>query len=192
MPNYWKILENGIPTDIPQGVTDDGHPWIGAESPELTITEFSDYLCFQCKKMHYYLRRMVAKNPAKIRLVHRHLPMDHEVNFIVKDPFHIGSGKMALAAIYSISEGKFWEMNDLLFELAGSKQEINLNQLAAKTNLDPERLSLAIHHPKINQRLKFDIWTALKNRIIGTPSYLVNGKVYQGQLPPEIFKQILD
>jgi len=44
----------------------------------------------------------------------------------------------------------------------------------------------------MRQRLKIDIWTALKLRMVGTPSFLVNGKVYQGQLPPAVFKNILD
>ena len=132
MPAYWKILPDRIATDLPHGITADGYPWIGAETPELTITEFSDYLCFQCKKMHYYLRELIARNPDKIRLIHRHLPMDDEVNYIVKEPFHIGSGKMALAAIYSASKGKFWEMNDLLFELAGNEQEMDLDKLASE------------------------------------------------------------
>ena len=189
LPGYWKILATGIPTDIPRGVTNDGHPWIGAESPELTITEFSDYLCFQCKKMHYYLRRMVANNPTKIRLVHRHFPMDHEVNFIVKDPFHIGSGKMALAAIYSVAEGKFWKMNDLLFELAGKRREMDLQNLASQTGLDSKELIRAVNDPITRQKLKIDIWTALKHRMTGTPSYLINGKVYQGQLPPFVLKK---
>jgi len=192
LPGYWKILPGGISTDIPRGITEDGHPWIGAESPELTIIEFSDYLCFQCKKMHYYLRRIVAQNPTKIRLVHRHFPMDHEVNFIVKDPFHIGSAKMALAAIYSVSKGKFWEMNDLLFELAGNEKEMNLTKLASRTSLDSKGLVHAIYSQKIRRKLKIDIWTALKFRMVGTPSYLIDGKVYQGQLPPEIFKKVLN
>ena len=181
-----------VKTDIPRGITEDGHPWVGAESPELTIIEFSDYLCFQCKKIHYYLRRIVTQNPTKIRLVHRHFPMDHEVNFIMKDPFHIGSGKMALAAIYSVSKGKFWEMNDLLFELAGNEKEMNLNKLASKTSLDSKGLARAIYSQKMRQKLKIDIWTALKARMIGTPSYLIDGKVYQGQLPPEILKKVLN
>lgn len=192
LPGYWRVSPGGISTDIRRGITEDGHPWIGAESPELTIIEFSDYLCFQCKKMHYYLRRMVAQNPTKIRLVHRHFPMDHEVNFIVKDPFHIGSGNMALAAIYSVSKGKFWEMNDLLFELAGNEKEMNLNKLASRTGLDSKGLARAIYSQKIHQKLKIDIWSALKFRMVGTPSYLVDGKVYQGQLPPETFKKIIN
>ena len=191
-PAYWNMTSGPGAADIPRGITKDGHPWIGAEDPDLTIAEFSDYLCFQCKKMHYYLRQIVAQNPAKIRLVHYHFPMDHEVNFIVKEPFHTGAGKMALAAIYAAAQGKFWEMNDLLFDLAGNEKEISLKKLAARTGLESERLARAVNSQSMRQRLKIDIWTALKLRMVGTPSFLVNGKVYQGQLPPAVFKNILD
>lgn len=191
-PAYWNITTGSNSAGIPRGITKDGHPWIGAEFPDLTIVEFSDYLCFQCKKMHYFLRQMVAQNPTKIRLVHYHFPMDHEVNFIVKKPFHIGAGKMALTAIYAASQGKFWEMNDLLFDLAGKEKQISLKKLAARTGLESDKLARAIISQSMRQRLKVDVWTALKHRMTGTPSFLVNGRVYQGQLPPEVFKNILD
>ncbi len=88
------------------GVTEDGHPWIGAQTPVLEITEFTDYQCFQCKKMHFFLRRLIETHSDKIRLVHRHYPMDHKVNPIVKEPFHVGSAAMSLLAIYAQSIGK--------------------------------------------------------------------------------------
>ena len=71
--------------------------------------EFTDYLCFQCRKMHYYLRDLVARYPDKIRLVHRNYPMDHEFNPMVKEPFHVGAGKMALLAIHAAASGSFLE-----------------------------------------------------------------------------------
>jgi protein-disulfide isomerase/uncharacterized membrane protein len=191
-PAYWNVASGADWTDIPRGITKDGHPWIGAEFPDLTIVEFSDYLCFQCKKMHYFLRQMVAQNPQKIRLVHYHFPMDHEVNIIVKEPFHVGAGKMALTAIYAASQGKFWEMNDLLFNLAGKEKQISLKKLAARTGLESDKLARAINSQSMRRRLKVDIWTALRLRMTGTPSFLVNGRVYQGQLPPEVFKNILN
>ena len=191
-PAYWNMTSGTDWADIPRGITEDGHPWIGAESPDLTIAEFSDYLCFQCKKMHYFLRQIVAQNPTKIRLIHYHFPMDHEVNFIVKEPFHIGAANMALAAIYATSQDKFWEMNDLLFDMAGNEKEMNLEKLAARTGLESERLARAVNSQNMRQRLGFDIWTALKRRMVGTPSYLIDGKVYQGQLPPEILKKVLN
>ena len=78
----------------------------------------------------------------------------------------------------------------------GSESELslrlNLKKLAAKTGLESERLARAVNSQSMRRRLKIDIWTALKLRMVGTPSFLVNGKVYQSQLPPEVFKNILN
>ena len=101
--------------------SEDGHPWIGAENPILTISEFSDYMCFQCKKMHFILRQLVQSYPDRIRMIHRHFPMDHAYNPLVKDPFHSGSGQMALIALYAQTKGQFWKVNDYLFGLASTK-----------------------------------------------------------------------
>ena len=104
-PAYWYFRPPPPNDNIPQGSTAAGHAWIGAENPVLEITEFSDYQCFQCKKMHFFLRQFIAHNPVKVRLIHRHYPMDHKFNPIVKEPFHVGAGKMALLAIASGSKG---------------------------------------------------------------------------------------
>jgi len=191
-PHYWDTIPTEGSVSLLTGVTEDGHPWIGARSPELVITEYADYLCFQCKKMHYYLRKLITKNPDKIRLVHRHFPMDHEYNFIVKHPFHVGSGKMALFAIHAAAKGKFWQMNDILFGIAGKAQEIDVKDLATQAVLDYPALLGSLNDPKSRQQLKVDIWQGMKLRMTGTPSFLIDGKVYQGQIPPEIFKKVLN
>ena len=191
-PNYWTFEPPAQSAAIPTGTTEDGHPWIGAESPELVITEYADYLCFQCKKMHYYLRDLIAKHPDKIRLVHRHFPMDHEYNFIVKDPFHIGSGKMAILAVHAAAKGKFWQMNDVLFGVAGETHKVNIKDIATRTGLDYPELLSSTSDPKTLHQLKVDIWQGMKLRMTGTPSFLINGKVYQGQIPSEIFKKVLN
>ena len=191
-PNYWTFKPPAQSAAIPTGTTEDGHPWIGAESPELVITEYADYLCFQCKKMHYYLRALIAKNPDKIRLVHRHFPMDHEYNFIVKHPFHVGSGKMALLAVHAAAKGRFWQMNDVLFGNAGETHKINIKDIATRTGLDYPELQSSTSDSKALHQLKIDIWQGMKLRMTGTPSFLIDGKVYQGQIPSEIFKKILN
>ncbi|MBW2218730.1 MAG: thioredoxin domain-containing protein [Deltaproteobacteria bacterium] len=191
-PQYWRIAIPSVSIDMPKGLTEDGHPWIGAENPELVITEFTDYRCFQCKKMHFYLRGLVDGHPDKIRLIHRHFPMDHEYNEIVKKPFHVGSGKLSLLAIYATEKEKFWEMNDLLFNLDRSKSEINIKDLAQKTGLDFRGLAGSLHNRIIRKKLQIDIWKGMKLRITGTPGYLIEGKVYLANIPPEIIKKIID
>jgi protein-disulfide isomerase len=117
--------------------------------------------------------------------------MDHEVNYIVKEPFHIGSGKMALIAIYALSKGKFWEMNDLLFEIGGRQRQIDLNRVAEKTGLETADLILALKAPVIRNKLSRDVWQGMKLRILGTPSFVINGKIYAGNIPADVLQKYL-
>ena len=191
MPAYWQLQLPPQATNIPTGVTQKGYPWIGAEHPKLIITEYTDYQCFQCKKMHYFIRQLIAQYPEKIRLIHRHFPMDHEFNPIVKEPFHRGSGKMALLAIAAAAGNHFWQMNDALFEIAGSHQNINIRQLAQKIGMDYRQLSLGLNNRIYRSRLQHDIISGLKLNIIGTPAYIIDGKVYVAQIPPEVIENAL-
>jgi protein-disulfide isomerase/uncharacterized membrane protein len=191
-PAYWQFELPVLASSLNSGMTKDGHPWIGADKPELTITEFTDYQCFQCKKMHFFLRQLIVKHPDKIRLIHRHFPMDHEYNPIVKEAFHVGSGKMALLAIYAAARDQFWKMNDILFENAGEKKALNLKELALKVDIDYQELARSIHDQTVLYKLKRDILKGLKLEITGTPAYVIDNKVYLGQIPPEILKNAIE
>jgi uncharacterized membrane protein/protein-disulfide isomerase len=191
-PAYWQVVTPTAAVPIKTGLTAEGQPWIGAENPVLEITEFSDYQCFQCRKMHSYLRTLVARHPDKIRLIHRNYPMDHEINPIVKEPFHVGSGQMALLAIHGAVNGKFLEMNDLLFAKGATGQSILLKDIAEETGMDLRLLATALKHEPYIQHLQFEIRQGMKLGIIGTPSYLINGSVYEGNIPAEILKPFLD
>jgi len=191
-PSYWNFTPPVLSKSIPIGITDDGYPWIGAENPKLVIMEFTDYQCFQCKKMHFFLRKLVEKNYDKIRLIHRHFPMDHKYNPIVKQPFHVGSGAMALFAEYAQTQGKFWEMNDVLFDIAGSTNALNIKKLGEKVGLDYRTLSYSTKNRMIRYKVKHDIAIGMKLGINGTPAYVIDGKVYLGQIPPEILSRVLD
>ncbi|MDY6905669.1 MAG: vitamin K epoxide reductase family protein [Thermodesulfobacteriota bacterium] len=193
MPTYWELQPPPLSSDISTGVTRDGHPWIGGQAPELEIIEFSDYQCFQCKKMHFVLRRLIAEHPDRIRLVHKHYPMDSKFNtVIVPAPFHEGSGKLAMVGIYATIKGKFWEMNDLLYEVVHNADVLDIRWLAKQTGIPAKELAIAIRDRKIKQLLRRDIREGMKLEITGTPSYVINGKVYEGIIPPEILKKAME
>jgi len=192
IPHYWEFSPPPLRAEIPQGTTEDGHPWIGAENPRLTIAEYTDYLCFQCKKMHFYLRQLVSQHPDKIRLVHYHYPMDDKYNpTIVPEPFHVGSGKLSLLAFYAGTQGKFWKMNDVLFDISRKSETIELKKLAKVVGLDYGSLSRSLNDTRIIHMLRSDIWKGMKLRVVGTPTYLIEGKLYPGHIPPEIIRQAL-
>ena len=189
-PAYWNMGINTSFRDVPTGITEDGHPWIGSEDPQVTIIEYSDYQCFQCKKMHLFLRQLIVEYPESIRLVHLHFPMDHAFNPIVKEPFHVGSGKLALLAIFSEIRGKFWEMNDTLFNLGNVTDTIKIGEISDLTGLNAKELAASIDNAYIKKRLKIDIWDGIRRGVTGTPSYIINGQLYLGELPSHVFSKI--
>ena len=60
LPPYWRLAPEPLSREMGYGLTVEGHPWFGAENPEIEIEMYSDYQCFQCKKMHVYLRKLIA------------------------------------------------------------------------------------------------------------------------------------
>ena len=192
IPDYWEMDAQHTSVELKKGMTEDGHPWVGAEDPELTITEFTDYRCFQCKKMHYYLRALVRENEDRIRLVHKHFPMDHKFNPLVKKPYHVGSGTLALFSIYAQDQGKFWEANDIFFKLKKSINVINIKTIAEKLDLGPKALAYARYDRSIRYRLQKDIEKGLELGFTGTPSYVINDEIFQGHIPSRILKQYID
>lgn len=192
LPHYWQYEFPALSTDIRYGITNNGHPWIGASEPKLTIEEYSDYLCFQCRKTHYLLRRLIAEHPGTIRLIHHNYPMDHTFNpIVVPEPFHIGSGNMALLAIYASTKDQFWKMNDILYTLGRRKKSFSTELLEAKTGIPSAELAGALQHPAFRQILLNDIRQGMKLGITGTPTFVINGKTYDGYIPPEIIDAVI-
>ncbi len=190
IPQYWKLSLSQDLSGLNTGVTEAGSPWIGAEKPAMTITEFTDYMCFQCKKMHFHLRKLVAKYPDRIRLVHRHFPMDNEYNPLVAEPYHSGSGKMAMIAIYAQAKEHFWEVNDFLFDIATEKKDFNTRIIAKFMGVNKREVVAALGNKHLRLWLKHDIAVGLDLGITGTPTYVIDGNLYLGNIPSEILEKV--
>lgn len=191
LPNYWNIKASQNPVNLLSGYTEEGDPWIGALTPEVVIVEYTDYQCFQCKKMHFYLRNLLAEYPDRLKLIHRHFPLDQAVNPLLKESLHPGSGILAKIAIIAAKNNKFWTANDYLFNYDMSNKAIYLKQISEEIGLNLDNLKIGIHTPSVKQKLNEDIISGLKRNIKGTPSYVINDKVYTGQIPPEILEPYL-
>jgi protein-disulfide isomerase/uncharacterized membrane protein len=192
LPPYWQYELPPIADMTSHGLTEEGHPWIGSKNSAITIHEYADYQCFQCGKAHQFLRRLIAGHPGKIMLIHHHYPMDHEFNeVVVPEPFHIGAGKMAMVAIYAASKDKFWEMNDALYAIGRQKAPFSTRTLAETTGFSSGELAEASRNPVIKEVLLQDIRQGMKLGIVGTPTFVIDGKVYSGALPADILKEIM-
>jgi protein-disulfide isomerase len=83
-------------------------------------------------------------------------------------------------------------VHDLLYQWAGNRQVIDLHELAVKTGLSADRLAEAAENLGFQEKLAADIRLGMQHAVQATPSYLIEGKVYEGTIPPEAFKGIVD
>ena len=187
VPSYWR--QGGVASRKPfaleglaRGDTPGGGHWIGAQKPTLTITEFSDYECPHCRQAHAQLRAMVARFPERLRLIHRHFPLDQACNRSVERPFHETACQAALIAECAGRAGRFWEANDYLFGSSNALDSHSTKEIAADLKLDPAALHRCMKDEGL-AAVKNDIEVGIALKLEGTPSFLVDGRVYMGNLP---------
>lgn len=183
-PHYWELSGPVGPGTLETGVDESGNPWIGAREPKLVVEEFSDYQCPFCSKAHLSLRDLVATRADKVRLIHRNYPLDQACNPVVKGKFHEFACERAKAALCAGEQGKFWQMNDLLF-LGQRKRALDVAMLAKKLGLDEPRFGSCMSSSGVAEHLKADMAAAARHGIKGTPSYVVGGELLIGQLDPQ-------
>lgn len=175
----------GADAHLQQGLDDEGHPYMGASKPKLTIVEFADYQCPHCANAHAEMRELLAKHPGEIRIVHRHFPLDNQCNSLLQRPFHPHACAYAKMAACAALAGKFWQANDYLFEHGRDAQEISVESLAQQLQLESAQLRSCMDTAGA-EKVKADIEAGLSLKMTGTPSFVVDGKLYPGRVPEEV------
>lgn len=135
-----------------------------------------------------YLRQIVAANPDRIRLVHRHFPMDPKFNPTLAKTFHPASGKLAVAAAYAALENRFWQMNDLLYEISKDVKTLDIKDLAQRSGVRFEGLAASPDIRQVRYKIKWDVLKGIELGVTGTPTYEVNGELFEGRIPLNLIK----
>jgi uncharacterized membrane protein/2-hydroxychromene-2-carboxylate isomerase len=178
---YWGAF--GWKGDLPfaDGVTEEGHPWIGAEKPTLTVHEFTDYSCPHCKAASARMLREIAAHPRELRVVRRQYAR-------MPCPRGLAAAcQLARVAYCGQEQGKFWQTDRWLFEHATAKDRVDPAVAARDIGLDEAKLQTCIVRADTYQRAEADAKDARKKRLVGTPYYIVGNKT----LSPEQVAQLL-
>jgi protein-disulfide isomerase/uncharacterized membrane protein len=187
-PAYWRTAASSGPGGLATG-TEGGHPWIGARDPVLTIVEYSDYQCPHCQRGHQELRALVAQHPDKVRLVHRNFPLDQACNPMIKRPFHTRACGYASLAACAGEQGRFWEANDHLFAAGLGTDEVTADRLAEAVGLDRAKLEACVQQ-RAAAMVRADVEDGMRLGIRGTPTFVVEGRVYPGRVPDEVLASV--
>jgi protein-disulfide isomerase len=167
------------------GVTEDGHHWIGARTPQVVVEEFSDYQCPFCQRAHVHLRALVAEHPGSIRLIHRHLPLDHHCNPLITGTFHPRACYYAALSVCAGEQKKFWDANDYLYQHGRDPAPVTPKALEAELGVNSGRLEDCLKQ-RAWGGMRLDLEEAARLQLSATPTFRVDGQVYVGQVPPEV------
>src|ERR687889_1113964 len=115
----------------------------GPMDAPVTLVKYGDYECPYCGEAHPVLKELQERVGEQVRFVFRHFPLDST---------HPRARRAAQAAEAAASQGRFWEMHDLLYERQGELGEEALRRYATRLGLDPahfeEDLEERAHAPR--------------------------------------------
>ncbi|HEX9243261.1 MAG TPA: vitamin K epoxide reductase family protein [Anaeromyxobacter sp.] len=174
-PRYWsRAASRGA-----------GVPVAGGEAMSqgpLTVVEYSDYACPACARAHAETKALLAGRPG-IRLVRRHFPLDSVCNPVLKRRMHPGACDLARVGICAEGQGKLEPTEDALF--ANQLANRPVEEVVRAVGLDVERLRACLVAPETEARLRSDVEAGIRAGLKVTPTFVVGGRLYSGELPPE-------
>lgn len=174
LPPYFRTVTWNGELPFPSGVTSDDAPWIGAKNPELTLEEYTDYLCPHCRAATSWTLKRLAAHPNAIRIVRRQFPLAS-----CSATLH-GSCERLRLAYCGGEAGRFWQMDRWLFA-HGDTLKVDHAAAARDLGIDSQRLESCVERPDIYARAERESAQAAKQHFSGTPTYVVGGK----RIPPE-------
>lgn len=137
----------------------------GNASASAYLVEFSDFQCPACRAFAPVVDELVAKYSDKLLFVYRHYPLSQ----------HTFAKPAAMAAEAAGQQGKFWEMNKLLFENQDRFSDAPWTELADQLKLDRTKFDVALNAQTLKDKIDRDETAAIALKLPGTPSFFLNG-----------------
>jgi len=144
----------------------DGSPTRGPADAPVTVVELADFECPHCREAVPVLDAVMAAHPGKVRLVYKSYTL----------PFHTRGEPAARAAFAAGLQGKFWEMEHLLFERQQHLEDADLDRYARMIGLDVPRWKADMESPGVKDRVASDHRLGEELKVKGTPTIYVNGR----------------
>lgn len=150
-------------------------PALGASSPLVVVTLFTDFECPYCREMAPAMTRLAETWPADLQVQLRHLPLS----------FHGLAEAAARAAVAAQLQGRFAAMHDLLFRRQAEWSALAdvpaftawAQAQAASLGLDAPRFAADLAAPETAARVAEDAAKGRALSLPGTPSVLVGARL---------------
>lgn len=145
-------------------------PTLGSEDARVYLVEFMDPACETCAAFSPLVKKLMADNPGRIKLVIRYAP------------FHDGADYFVKLLEAAKKQGKYWETLDVMYlsqpywASHHNPQPDLIWQFLPSVGLDLEKLSKDMNDPAIEKIIAQDLADAKILNTTKTPGFFVNGK----------------
>lgn len=146
----------------------------GPTNAPVTLLEFGDYECPYCGTAEPVVKDVQQAMGDHLRFAFRNFPL----------PQHPYAEIAAEAAEAAGAQGKFWQMHDLLYQHQNALAPRDLVQYAQQLGLDVQEFEQDLQQHKGVGKLRQDIRSGEESGVQGTPTFFINGEMYQGELTP--------
>jgi protein-disulfide isomerase len=147
------------------------------------VVVFSDYQCAACRALHQDLRDLLRGAGDSLQVLSRHYPLRSAGTT---------SLDAARIAICAATQGTFPTVHDALLASPLTDLPAQMARFASLAGFsDAAGLERCMRSEAVADRLAADGAAKEALRIRGTPSYLVNGRLYEGVMAPAELARIL-
>jgi protein-disulfide isomerase len=178
----WKFLSpSGPPLRLPptlqpppEVLSLNGASLRGNSEAKVVLIEYSDFECSFCASFaRNTLPEIKAEyvDTGRIQIAFRHFPLEN----------HALAGKAAEAALCAGSQGRFWEMHDLLFSVDRGLGETALFRRASDLNLSLPPFEACLKGA-MSDRVREDRSQALAVGVASTPSFFIGAVLAPGEV----------
>ncbi len=175
-PAQRKVLENPVSLSI------QGDPFRGPASAKVTIVEFSDFQCPYCSIAAPKVLALADLYPNDLKVVFKQFPLD----------MHRQAHLAAEASLAAHSQGKFWPLHDKMFANFRQLSRENILRWAAEVGVDIPRFTSDLDSGKYRALVDKEVNEGMSAGVMGTPTFFVNGKRYNGPMEADVLKPIID
>ena len=180
-----KIDVNAVQAASPENGNIADHV-AGSAAAKVRLIEYGDMQCPACGGAHPGIKQIVADYGDKIGFVFRNYPLT---------TIHPNALAAATAVEAAGLQGKYWEMNNLLYETQSSWSNLSpedrtgkFSDYAAQVGLDGEKFKKDLSSSSISKKISFDQALGRKLNVTGTPGLFLNGEKLSDEVSGSLVK----
>ena len=143
----------------------------GPVDAPIQLVEYGDYECSYCGEAYPVVKEIQERLGKRLCFAFRNFPLGNS---------HPHAQHAAEVAEAAAAHGRFWEMHDLLYENQDALEDEDLAQYASALHLDARRLMSDVMAGTYSSRVREDFRSGARQGVNGTPSFFINGVLYNG------------